>query len=81
MNPMAVHTKSKVEWDPKKGFKVPLGPYDNYQLFTCITIVDNRQYSSNYILSRISEYFMLLKYKTKRCLIYSENKNLIMQFT
>ncbi|XP_057205834.1 vascular endothelial growth factor receptor kdr-like [Triplophysa rosa] len=54
MNPMAVYTKSKVEWDPKTGFKIPLGPYDNYQLFTCVTSVDNRQFSSNYILSRIT---------------------------
>ncbi|KAA0709396.1 Vascular endothelial growth factor receptor kdr-like [Triplophysa tibetana] len=54
MNPMAVYTKSKVEWDPKRGFRIPLDPYDHYQLITCVTSVDNRLFSSNYILSRIT---------------------------
>lgn len=54
MNPIADHTKSKVEWDPKRGFKIPLSPYDSYQLITCVTSVDNRQFSSHYILLRIT---------------------------
>lgn len=73
MNP-TVYTKSEVEWDPKRGFRISLGPFDNYPLITCVTSVDNRQFSSNYILFRISESFLLLKGKTKRCLLNTEIK-------
>ncbi len=56
-NPMTDHVKSRVEWDPKSGFKIPLKPYDSYQMITCMTSVDDKQFSSIYMLLRISESF------------------------
>uniref|UniRef100_A0A671MA41 receptor protein-tyrosine kinase n=1 Tax=Sinocyclocheilus anshuiensis TaxID=1608454 RepID=A0A671MA41_9TELE len=53
-NPMTDHVKSKVEWDPKRGFKIPLKPYDSYQMITCMTSVDDKQFSSVYMLLRIT---------------------------
>ncbi|XP_016101123.1 vascular endothelial growth factor receptor kdr-like [Sinocyclocheilus grahami] len=54
MNPMADHVKSGVEWDPKRGFKIPLKSDDSYQLITCMTSVDNKQFTSDYILLRLT---------------------------
>ncbi|XP_052005514.1 vascular endothelial growth factor receptor kdr-like [Xyrauchen texanus] len=54
MNHMADHIKSAVEWDPKRGFKIPLGPKDSYQMITCVTSVDDKTFSSHYILLRIT---------------------------
>uniref|UniRef100_A0A4W5NH55 receptor protein-tyrosine kinase n=1 Tax=Hucho hucho TaxID=62062 RepID=A0A4W5NH55_9TELE len=28
------------EWDPKKGFVIPYGPYESYRLLTCVTSVN-----------------------------------------
>uniref|UniRef100_A0A8C2K2P5 receptor protein-tyrosine kinase n=1 Tax=Cyprinus carpio TaxID=7962 RepID=A0A8C2K2P5_CYPCA len=52
MNPMSDHVKSQLEWDPKRGFKIPLKPTDSYQLIQCMTSVDNKQFLSDYILLR-----------------------------
>ncbi|KTF93031.1 hypothetical protein cypCar_00037999 [Cyprinus carpio] len=52
MNPMSDHVKSQLEWDPKRGFKIPLNPTDSYQLIQCMTSVDNKQFLSDYILLR-----------------------------
>uniref|UniRef100_A0A671R0J9 receptor protein-tyrosine kinase n=1 Tax=Sinocyclocheilus anshuiensis TaxID=1608454 RepID=A0A671R0J9_9TELE len=54
MNPMADHVKSGVEWDPKRGFKIPLKSDDSYQLIMCMTSVDNKQFTSDYILLRLT---------------------------
>jgi len=59
MNPMGDHIKSRIEdlWDPKIGFTIPLRPYDSYQLITCVTRVNDTQFSSYYILIRQSKSF------------------------
>lgn len=60
MNPMADDIKSRMEWDPKRGFKIPLKPYDNYRMITCLTRVDNMTFpdlKSHYILLRLGESF------------------------
>nr|AAI29159.1 Kinase insert domain receptor like [Danio rerio]CAM73177.1 kdr [Danio rerio] len=54
MNPMADDVKRGVQWDPKKGFTVPLKPYDSYHLITCLTRVDNAEFSSVYLLKRLT---------------------------
>ncbi|XP_052430180.1 vascular endothelial growth factor receptor kdr-like [Carassius gibelio] len=53
-NPMTDHVKRSVEWDPKRGFKIPLKPYDSYQMITCVTSVDENKFSSVYMLLRIT---------------------------
>ncbi|KAK9963109.1 hypothetical protein ABG768_006328 [Culter alburnus] len=52
MNPISDDIKRKVEWDPKKGFTIPLRPNDSYHLITCLTRVDNMEVKSLYILLR-----------------------------
>ncbi|XP_052470563.1 vascular endothelial growth factor receptor kdr-like [Carassius gibelio] len=52
MNPMSDLVKSEVEWDPKRGFKIPLKPEDSYLLIICTTSVDNKTFSLDYILIR-----------------------------
>lgn len=64
-NPMTDHVKRSVEWDPKRGFKIPLKPYDSYQMITCVTSVDENKFSSVYMLLRISESFQLKKRKSQ----------------
>ncbi|TRY97973.1 hypothetical protein DNTS_000300 [Danionella cerebrum] len=54
MNPVPDHLKSKVEWDPKKGFKVPLEPHDSYHMIKCLTRVGSTEISSVYILLRFT---------------------------
>ncbi|KAL2077215.1 hypothetical protein ACEWY4_026719 [Coilia grayii] len=42
-----------VQWDPKKGFTIPYKkPYDYYNLVTCYTTVNDREYSTLYIIKR-----------------------------
>lgn len=59
MNPMADHIKSRMEdlWDPKIGFTIPLKPFDSYHLITCVTSVNDTEFTSLYILKRQSESF------------------------
>ncbi|XP_052011076.1 vascular endothelial growth factor receptor kdr-like [Xyrauchen texanus] len=52
INPMADHIKAAMDWDPKRGFRIPLAPFDHYYMITCVTSVDDKQFSSNYGLLR-----------------------------
>lgn len=44
--------KKKMKWDPKVGFKIPYGPYNQYNLLTCKTEVNGREFKSMYLLQR-----------------------------
>lgn len=66
INPMADDKKRKVEWDPKTGFKIPLGPYDMYSFITCVTSVDNRTFTSQYLMNRFTLQLKNVRIKPER---------------
>ncbi|XP_047658234.1 vascular endothelial growth factor receptor kdr-like isoform X2 [Tachysurus fulvidraco] len=39
-----------VSWDPKVGFRVPLGPFKNYNFIRCVTSVNDKQVTASFIL-------------------------------
>uniref|UniRef100_A0A665XEN4 receptor protein-tyrosine kinase n=1 Tax=Echeneis naucrates TaxID=173247 RepID=A0A665XEN4_ECHNA len=43
---------NEMVWDPKVGFKIPIGPYTQYNTLTCNTMVKGRELKSMYIPSR-----------------------------
>lgn len=61
--------KKKMKWDPKVGFKIPYGPYNQYNLLTCKTEVNGREFKSMYLLQRRSKSatqcraFLIIMYK------------------
>lgn len=49
--------KARVSWDPKVGFRVPLGPFKNYSFINCVTSVNDKQVTASFILMLRSECF------------------------
>lgn len=46
--------KEEIKWDPKVGFKIPIGPTTYYTLLSCDTEVNGRAFTSRYLLQRIT---------------------------
>lgn len=49
--------KARVSWDPKVGFRVPLGPFKSYSFVRCVTNVNDTATYANFILIALSECF------------------------
>uniref|UniRef100_A0A665XCL3 receptor protein-tyrosine kinase n=1 Tax=Echeneis naucrates TaxID=173247 RepID=A0A665XCL3_ECHNA len=50
--PLSEKVINEMVWDPKVGFKIPIGPYTQYNTLTCNTMVKGRELKSMYIPSR-----------------------------
>ncbi|KAI5105129.1 vascular endothelial growth factor receptor kdr-like isoform X1 [Silurus meridionalis] len=50
MSSMKDSVKARISWDPKVGFKIPLGPFKNNTKFTCATSVNGKQVETSFIL-------------------------------
>ncbi|XP_053486492.1 vascular endothelial growth factor receptor kdr-like [Ictalurus furcatus] len=50
--PMKHTVKARMSWDPKEGFRIPLGPYKYYNIIKCITSVDGTEVTSSFIVLR-----------------------------
>ncbi|KAG7329168.1 hypothetical protein KOW79_007342 [Hemibagrus wyckioides] len=46
--------KAHVSWDPKVGFRAPLGQFKSYSLVRCVTNVNDKQVTANFILIALS---------------------------
>ncbi|KAB5571233.1 hypothetical protein PHYPO_G00222690 [Pangasianodon hypophthalmus] len=50
--PMKNSVKARMSWDPKVGFRIPLGSFKTYDMITCATMVNGAKVTSNFILLR-----------------------------
>lgn len=48
-----------MSWDPKVGFRIPLGPHMSYSYITCATSVNGTKVTSEFILQRLSKCFLM----------------------
>ncbi|MCJ8734048.1 hypothetical protein PDJAM_G00230930 [Pangasius djambal] len=50
--PMKNSVKARMSWDPKVGFRIPLGPFKTYNMITCATMVNGAKVTSKFIFLR-----------------------------
>uniref|UniRef100_A0A8C6S977 receptor protein-tyrosine kinase n=1 Tax=Neogobius melanostomus TaxID=47308 RepID=A0A8C6S977_9GOBI len=58
---LSEEVRKQMEWDPKVGFKIPIGPETHYNLLRCETGVKGRAFSSLYMLRRWTPVYQNVK--------------------
>ncbi|XP_060783732.1 vascular endothelial growth factor receptor kdr-like [Neoarius graeffei] len=53
--PLKKTVKERMSWDPKVGFRIPLGSFKNYEIMECVTSVNETKVTSTFILYRLTK--------------------------
>lgn len=54
--------KERMSWDPKVGFRIPLGRYKSYNIIKCASSVNGTKVTSTFLFLRHSECFLILMF-------------------